>query len=398
MTWPPFEYETLPWERSPESLALVPKSRRRKIASTYEAAVPPMIASLDFALSGELADRVAQLMADMARFDARMGACGYDLPASLMRSESSASSQIENLTSSVRNVALAELGDDAPGNAVLIAGNVAAMRAALEVPAGCAVESVLEVHRALVEPSGQGFAGELRDEQVWVGGTPYSPHGADYVAPRWERVPALLEDLCAFCSRDDLNPVAQAAIAHAQFENIHPFVDGNGRCGRALIHRQLALAGALRCGGLPISAGLLHRSGSYYGALDAYRAGDAEAIVVQLAQAIELALAVASGAVDDIEGLLASWRGLIGERRGSAIHRLPALLVRQPVVDAGYVASHLGVSDRMARNVLERACEYGFLRQLGSARRNRFFQCDALLAVLEEVSSEEGIRRTLRGC
>ena len=119
---------------------------------------------------------------------------------------------------------------------------------------------------------------------------------------------------------------------------------------------------------------------------------------MQLAQAIELALAVASGAVDDIEGLLASWRGLIGERRGSAIHRLPALLVRQPVVDAGYVASHLGVSDRMARNVLERACEYGFLRQLGSARRNRFFQCDALLAVLEEASSEEGIRRTLRGC
>lgn len=395
MQWPAFEYETCPWERSPETLALVPKSRRRKIGSEYEASIPPMIASLGVELPSDLSERIAQLMVEMVRFDARMDACGYNLPASLLRSESSASSQIENLTSSVRNVALAELSDDAPSNAVLIAGNVAAMRAALDVPAECTVDSLKEVHKALVEPSGQSFGGELRDEQVWIGGTPYSPHGASYVAPRWERVPALLEDLCAFCGRDDINPIAQAAIAHAQFENIHPFVDGNGRCGRALIHRQLAFNGALLCGGLPISAGLLHDSESYFAALSAYREGDALAIVEELANAIEIALSIGVAATSGIEELLDSWHELIEERKGSAIHRLPELLVEQPVVDAEYVASKLGVTDRMARNVLARACEYGIVRQLGSARRNRFFQADDLLEILEDISSKDAVRRVL---
>lgn len=324
-----------------------------------------------------------------------MSTCGYNLPASLLRSESSASSQIENLTSSVRNVALAELSDDAPNNAVLIAGNVVAMRAALDVPAECTVDSLVEVHKALVEPSGQSYGGELRDEQVWIGGTPYSPHGANYVAPRWERVPALLDDLCAFCKRDDVNSIAQAAIAHAQFENIHPFVDGNGRCGHALIHRQLASNGALLCGGLPISAGLLHDSESYFAALSAYREGDALAIVEELANAIEIALSIGVTATSRIEELLDSWHELIEERKGSAIHRLPELLAEQPVVDAAFVADKLGISDRMARNVLARACEYGIVRQLGSARRNRFFQADELLEILEDISAKDALRRML---
>lgn len=395
MEWPAFEYETCPWERSPEMLALVPKSRRRKIGSEYEAAVPPMIASLDVELSSGLVERLALLLAEMARFDARMAACGYNLPASLLRSESSASSQIENLTSSVRNVALAELNSDAPSNAVLIAGNVAAMRSALEIPIDCTVDSLREVHKALVQTSGQSFGGELREEQVWIGGTPYSPHGANYVAPQWERVPAYLEDLCAFCERDDINPVAQAAIAHAQFENIHPFIDGNGRCGRALIHRQLAFNGALLCGGLPISAGLLHDSNSYFAALSAYREGNVQAIVEELAAAIEIALSIGAVATSRIEDLLDSWHELIEERKSSAIHRLPELLVEQPVVDAEFVADKLGISDRMARNVLARASEYGIVRQLGSARRNRFFQADELLEILEDVSAKDAVRRIL---
>lgn len=224
---------------------------------------------------------------------------------------------------------------------------------------------------------------------------PYSPHGAEYVAPRWERVPELLDDLCAFCRRDDVSPIAQAAIAHAQFENIHPFIDGNGRCGRALIHRQLAFAGALQRGGLPISAGLLQDSGSYFDALAAYREGDVLPIVEQLTSAIEVALCVGNAATAQIEALLKTWHESIVERKGSAIHRLPELLVEQPVVDASYVANNLGISDRMARNVLDRACRYQIVRQFGGARRNRFFQADELLDILEGVSSKNAIKRVL---
>src|SRR5438105_1677041 len=87
--------------------------------------------------------------------------------------------------------------------------------------------------------SGRSFRldGErLRSEQNWIGGSDFNPCSAEFVPPPPEEVAALLEDLCAFCNDASLPAVAQAAIAHAQFETIHPFVDGNGRTGRALIH------------------------------------------------------------------------------------------------------------------------------------------------------------------
>ena len=128
--WPALGTELLPWKRDPEELALVPKSRRRRIASGYEAAVPLAIAERDVVLPPDLALRAEEVVAELARFDAETISQGFNLPALLLRSESSSSSRIEHLTSSVRNVALAELSDRAPQNAQLIAGNVAAMRSA----------------------------------------------------------------------------------------------------------------------------------------------------------------------------------------------------------------------------------------------------------------------------
>ena len=118
-SWPAVEYETLPWHRNPDELMGVSKTRRRKILSTYEAAIPALIANLDVSLPMELCNRMAELSASLARFDAQQTARGYNLPSLLLRSESAASSQIENLTSSVRNITLAELSDTAPANARL---------------------------------------------------------------------------------------------------------------------------------------------------------------------------------------------------------------------------------------------------------------------------------------
>jgi len=85
----------------------------------------------------------------------------------------------------------------------------------------------------------------IRSEQNWIGGAASSPRDAEFVPPPPELVPDLLDDLCAFCNREDVPASVQAGIAHAQFETIHPFADGNGRVGRALIHvvlRRRALA------------------------------------------------------------------------------------------------------------------------------------------------------------
>ena len=131
------------------------------------------------------------------------------MPALLLRSESAASSQIENLTSSVRNVALAEVCSDAPHNARLIAGNVAAMRTALSQSGELTAETIRAVHKSLIDPTDQSFGGEFRTEQVWVGGTAYSPHGALFVPPHAERISECIEDLAAYVRRGDVNPHRQ---------------------------------------------------------------------------------------------------------------------------------------------------------------------------------------------
>lgn len=389
--WPSVSYETRAWERDPDQLTLIPKSRRRKILPTYEAAVPAAIAHEAVDLPQELLRRSTEMEVVVARFDQAQAERGYDLPALLLRSESSSSSQIERLTSSVRNVAFAELSDKAPANALLIARNVAAMRRATESAGPVGIETICAVHDVLM--GGEGDEAGLRDEQVWIGGTPYSPHGAEFVPPHASRVRPCLDDLVSFGAREDVPPIAKAALFHAQFETIHPFIDGNGRTGRALVHRMLADDGVLLHTTLPVSAGLLHDVGPYMRALDAYHEGDVEPIVERLLDALELAVVIGSHVASDVDRILDDWRSRNVDRKGSASHALPALLVRQPVVDVAYVARGLGITDRAARTLVETACERGILSKMGDARRGAFYQAAELIDVIEEASSREGVRR-----
>jgi len=391
--WPPISRETQQWMRDPDELALLPKSARRRMLPTYEASIPHLIANRDVILSPQLTARVSDLLVSIARFDGEQMQRGYDLPALLLRSESSASSQIEHLTSSVRNVALAELADESPQNARLVAGNVAAMRKALASQDEITVDSIRDVHRILINWSGESFGGELRREQVWVGGTPYSPHGAHYVPPTWQRVPEYLDDIVAFISREDVDPIVQAAVAHAQFETVHPFIDGNGRTGRVLLHKILRRSGVLLHVTLPLSAGLLHNVDAYMKSLEAYQEGNPVAVVEQLVDALELSLMVGRLVARNLDGVFAGWRGLMTERANSSIHRLPLVLAEQPVVTVPYVAEKMGITTRAAQNLVSRACEYEILRPLGNRRRGVFYQADELIDVLEEASSLPSIRR-----
>lgn len=391
--WPPISRETQQWMRDPDELALLPKSARRRMLPTYEASIPHLIANRDVILSPQLTARVSDLLVSIARFDGEQMQRGYDLPALLLRSESSASSQIEHLTSSVRNVALAELADESPQNARLVAGNVAAMRKALASQDEITVDSIRDVHRILINWSGESFGGELRREQVWVGGTPYSPHGAHYVPPTWQRVPEYLDDIVTFISREDVDPIVQAAVAHAQFETVHPFIDGNGRTGRVLLHKILRRSGVLLHVTLPLSAGLLHNVDAYMKSLEAYQEGNPIAVVEQLVDALELSLMVGRLVARNLDGVFAGWRGLMTERANSSIHRLPLVLAEQPVVTVPYVAEKMGITTRAAQNLVSRACEYEILRPLGNRRRGVFYQADELIDVLEEASSLPSIRR-----
>lgn len=201
------------------------------------------------------------------------------------------------------------------------------------------------------------------------------------------------DDLVTFSRRDDLDPITKAAVLHAQFETIHPFADGNGRCGRALLQKSLRRDGVLMNTALPISAGLLHDVTGYMRSLDAYHRGDPLAPVSTLLDSLDVALSLGSDMASKVDEVLDSWRLSITARKGSAIWSLPGLLVEHPVVTSALVAKRLGITERAARDLLERATEYDIVTPRGNARRGRFYQADDVIEILDEASRGDAIRR-----
>ena len=191
--------------------------------------------------------------------------------------------------------------------------------------------------------------GAWREQAVWLGGTGIGPHTADFVPPRAELVPAAMADLVEFMKRDDLPVLAHAAIAHAQFETIHPFIDGNGRTGRALLHAMLRSKGLLRNVTVPISAGLLADTARYFASLTAYQQGDPEAIVLLVGEAAFRGAAEAQWLMDAVEDVLEGWRGRLTVRRDALARKVLEELPRQPVLSVSAVEQRLRASNTAAR-------------------------------------------------
>jgi Fic family protein len=288
-------------------------------------------------------------------------------------------------------VAFAELSDKVPANARLVANNVATMRAAISQSGPIDVKSLCDVHDTLMAGTGEEMG--LRNEQVWIGGIAYSPHGAMFVPPHLSRLDFCLDDLVRFCYREDIHPIAKAALFHAQFETIHPFTDGNGRVGRALLHRILADEEVVQHAALPISASLLRNVNTYMEALNAYHSGNIEEIIDCLTDALELAVVIGAKMASRVDRVLDSWRTMNTDRSDSISHRLPVLLVEQPAINTSYMAQRLGISDRAARRAISQACERGILTKVGNAQRGAFYQATDLITIPEEASSVPNIRR-----
>lgn len=325
----------------------------------YQAAIPVSLAHVELNVSGAVAAEAEEAAAALAGFDVEVGGEVAPFSAMLLRSESASSSQIEHLSASARRISEAALTTSGkPGahnsNAELIVANVEAMDAALELSQRLDAEAILAMHRALMERSEPDVAGIWRTDQVWIGRK--TPHMGDFVPPTHHRVPGAIADLVAFADRDDLPVVAQCAVAHAQFETIHPFSDGNGRTGRALIHAMLRAKGLTKQISVPLSSGLLSARDEYFAALTSFRQGDVDPIVSQMARAILLGVERGRALVADLGEVRARWRELLaGVRSHSAVHQLADLLVAQPVVTSRLVADQLGSKnpDRLLKTLAE---------------------------------------------
>jgi len=257
-------------------------------------------------------------------------------------------------------------------------------------PSPIRVGDIEAIHRTLMAQEPRATPGRLREVQNWLGGRLDNPLGADFVPPPEDQLVGLLEDLAAFLERDDLPPVAQAAIAHAQFETIHPFIDGNGRVGRCLIHVVLRRTGVAPRFVPPVSIVMAARTTSYVAGLVDFREGRIADWVESFANACREAAVHAAALADQVAVLQQEWIQRAGRpRAGSAAAKLIAILPAQPIVSAPTIRAAIGTSQQQALLGLKSLEEAGVLRQISEGSYDRQFAAPEIFDLV--TAYEEGI-------
>jgi len=373
------------------------RARLAAASGHYDSAVPAQIASYAPTLPGELAADLDEASSALSELDTHVAtawpntnALVAPMSAILLRTESASSSQIEQLTVGARQLALAEIGLATSDNANTVVGNVRAMERALTWKAPISQEAILAIHAALLshQAGWQHQAGHYRDQLVWVGRSGLGPRDAVFVGPQPELICDAMADLIVFIERIDLPIVLQLAISHAQFETIHPFADGNGRTGRALLHTMLRNIGLVTHIAAPISAGLLTDTEGYFDALTAYRAGDGEPIVRRFADACRFAASSGRRLITDLTEQLELDRAkMTGLRPQATAWHIVPLLAAHPVVNAALLVNQLGLGDVAAQRALRQLTQAGVLEERTGLRRNRVWQHNGVLAILNDYAS-----------
>lgn len=383
-------------------------SRRDRQGCDYDAYVPDLLAGWDLLLPADVAADIADAEEAVGRLN-RAGVSHVSLEGLarfLLRAESVASSMIEGLVAAPRRLVEAEAalarGDDAGDRvAVEVLGNIAAMELAVDAASSSGrftVDDLLDIHRTLMDrsPTPQ-VGGEVRTVQNWIGGSAYNPCSASFVPPPPDRVPELLDDLVRYVDDDIHSPLTQAAIAHAQFETIHPFADGNGRTGRALVHVILRRRGLAPAFVPPVSLVLATWASNYVDGLMTYRhlaepdspersAAAAEWLRL-FATATHRACLDAEDHASHIDDLDAAWRDRLGRvRAGSGTDRLLAVLPGAPIVTVASASALIGRSKARTTDAVNALARAGILRQRNVGRqRYRVFEATDVLDLFTDL-------------
>ncbi|MGH8994673.1 MAG: Fic family protein [Acidimicrobiales bacterium] len=392
-------YEELIWQGSPAG-----QTRRERTQCSYRAYVPDPLAKRVLALPADLvADLSDADRAVGALQDHQTGLASVESVARLvLRAEAVGSSYIEGLQVSARRLAKEEFAEraglpTADDTARAVLGNIRALGGALDladVERPITVEDLCTLHRQLLAGTrDEHWAGMVRQEQNWIGGV--NPCRAAYVPPHHEHVLGLLEDLCSYVSGDDHPPIVQAALTHAQFETIHPFVDGNGRVGRALIHLVLRRRGLAPNFVPAVSLILATNAGAYIAGLVSFRydasaedpvaAGAANQWIDAFVNALLRACADAAAFADQLDRLEEHWREAASPaRRRSATDLLLSALPGIPILTVKTAAEAIGRSRKRTNDAVNHLHACGVLRQGTVGRRNRVFEVADLLAAITQ--------------
>ena len=383
------------------------QSRSSRTPCKYQAYVPDELADLDLRLPASLAADIADVERDVRALNsAHPGLANLEPMARfLLRAEAVASSWMEGLVINVRRLARSEAAqregfEVADETARTVLGNIQALDRALRVAddptARLTVDDLQNIHRALMSGTrDHRWAGVIRTEQNWIGGQ--NPCVADFVPPPATEVPRLLDDLMNYLSGDDHPALVQAALAHSQFETIHPFADGNGRTGRALIQLVLRRRGLATQVVPPVSLILATKATAYVDALMRTRSlelgtdhylGWIDLFVDSTGRACNESDRFARELVE----LEQRARGSVGSiRTNSAVDLIISALPALPVFTSKTMGSHIGRSHVAVNEAITRLLDAGVIQQIKVGRRNRAFEVVGLFEAFT------GFERVLAG-
>jgi Fic family protein len=356
---------------------------------------------VDVALPGEVAGVVSDAEKAISDLNRAAGPELMPLARLLLRTESIASSKVEGMQVDARSLARAEANQETgrrvgSGPAEILA-NIDAMQLSIERAAD--LEAVhpgdfLEIHQVLLEraPNSQ-IAGRFRASQNWIGGNDYNPCGATFVPPPPGEVDRLLDDLCAFVNDVALPPLVQAAIAHAQFETIHPFEDGNGRTGRALVQIVLRRRGLTPAFVPPISVVLARDKDRYLKGLTLFREDRLADWIELFAAATAEAATLAAHYTIRVGQLQDAWRKRLREhsnpRADAAAWVLIAALPAHPIITVPVAVAATQRTKPAVANAIEQMEAAGILARLTASARNRAWEAEGLLDLI--VGLESGV-------
>lgn len=382
------------WHYSP---TLDAPARYRR-ACHYEAFVPQDLARLGVKLDATIAGAVSEAERAIRELNAVPANDLRAIGRLLLRSESIASSKIEGMQLDARELARAEArldtGERVSDTAREVIANIDAMILAVDDAASVEKfdqQHILEIHdRLMARAVNRQVAGRFRREQNWIGGNDYNPCGADFVPPPPEEVPRLLDDLCDAVNDDVLPPLVQAALVHAQFETIHPFHDGNGRTGRALVHvvlrrRQLAMHYVP-----PISVALATAKERYIAGLTGFREDDVQGWIAYFADSALRAARLATHYLYAVRALGERWKGQLRAmehtpRADAAAWRLIEALPGRPIITGGVAVEATGRSRPQIYAAIEQLAAAGVLTPASRGRRQTAWEAVGLLDLIAQL-------------
>lgn len=393
----PGRYVSRAWPHDPTAHA--PAKYRR--ACRYDAFIPINLAELALSLEGTVAGVVSEAEGAIRGLNDAAHPALAPLARLLLRTESIASSKIEGMQAGVRELARAEakveVGGKAGATALEVLANIDAMELAMTEAAAAGrftATEITAIHKRLMGRTinAERIAGQIRTSQNWIGGNDYNPCGAAFVPPPPEEVPGLLGDLCDAINDDRLPPLVQAALVHAQFETIHPFADGNGRAGRALIHVVLKRRRVAPAYVPPISVVLAANRDRYIEGLTRFRGERVSDWVEQFAAAARAGARLASAYLREVQELAATWRARLAAgpappRADAAAWAVIDILPGHPMITAPVASAVTGRSKPQIYDALEQLQAAGVLVPLSASRRNRCWEAVGLLDLLERLEA-----------